>query len=465
VEELLRRVLDDATDLGADFAEVRAGRAEGLSVRVQDRRADRLSAGTSVGAGIRVLLDGAWGFAPTNTLTPEELAAALRDALAMARAAAARGPGQGAVCPTEPVTAKATSKYKLDPRDIPLEDRVAAALEMEQVSRSVAPERTANVIIGYGDGVSHTTTANTYGTFVEQQTVRCGADCTVVTEQNGTRQYASQHRHTVIGYELIEGLDLEQFCADTARRAISLLSAEPAPAGKFPVVVNSRVCGILVHEAFGHNCEADAVWAGNSILEGKIGEQVASELITIKDDATLQGLNGWYAYDHEGTPAQRRTIVQEGTLCGFLHSLETAAQLGAEPTGSARAAGHHYVPLVRMSNTYMEAGDWTRDELLAEVKDGIFLEGGYHGYVFTVKGQFTCNAEHGYRIEGGELGQHLRNVSISGLTLEALKHVTAVGDHVEFGLGGTCGKAGQGMPIDAGGPDILISEVVVGGRN
>jgi TldD protein len=224
------------------------------------------------------------------------------------------------------------------------------------------------------------------------------------------------------------------------------------------------VCGLLVHEAFGHNAEADAVWAGESILAGHEGERVCSELVTIVDDPTLPGLNGSFTYDHEGVPARRQEIIREGVLQGYLHSLETAARLGAEPNGRARAQSHQDEPIVRMSNTFIEGGDGSLEAIIADTERGLLLKGGYWGYVFTARGQFTCNVENAWEIENGRLGRHYRNASFAGLTMEMLSRVDAVGSEISFDLGGTCGKGGQSMHVDAGGPYLRIRDVVVGGQ-
>jgi len=160
----------------------------------------------------------------------------------------------------------------------------------------------------------------------------------------------------------------------------------------------------------------------------------------------------------------RHDIVREGVLVGYLHSLETAARVGATPNGSARAMGHQYEPIVRMSNTFIEPGDATLEEMIADTRRGLLLKGGYWGYVFTARGQFTCNVENAWAIENGKIGQHYRNASFGGLTLETLSRVDAVGSEISFDLGGTCGKGGQGAPVDAGGPWMRVRDVVVGGQ-
>lgn len=463
MREMLEEVMQYARQLGAQFADVRVSEGSGTGVSVQDGIADRVGTAFSKGAGVRVLVDGAWGFAPTNNPTREELRRCVEDAVSMARAASPNVTDPGMVAEIEPVEARVQSSFKVDPREVPLEERVSAVYELEKLAREQDP-RVVNTVANYRDTAGREIIANTAGTYLEGSAVRCGINIHVTAQEGDVRQRASKNRSNALGYEMIQELDPEDFAANTARKAVEMLSAKRAPAGKFDVVIDSIICGLLVHEAFGHNCEADAVWAGESILRGKLGQKVAAESVTIYDDPTLPNLNGSFRYDDEGTPAQKHLLVENGVLRGYLHSLETAARMGAVPQGSARAQGHSYPPIVRMSNTYIAPGGWKFEEMLADMKHGLYLSGGHWGYVFTAQGQFTCNVERAYAVEDGELGQLYRNVCISGLTLETLQKVTAVGDDLRFELGGTCGKDGQAAPVDSGGPHLRITDVVVGGQ-
>jgi len=400
MREMLEEVLQYAKDLGASFADLRLTEGTGTGVSVQDGIADRVSTASSRGAGVRVLVDGAWGFAPTNNPTREELRGCVEDAVSMARAASPNVTDPGMVADFEPVEAHDKADFKVDPREIPLQDRVSAIYELEKLAREQDP-RIVNTVANYRDSAGSEIIANSEGTYIEGSSVRCGLNVHVTAQEGDVRQTASKNRSNSTGYELIQSIDPEDFAAKTARKAVEMLSAKRAPAGKFDVVIDSIICGLLVHEAFGHNSEADAVWTGNSILAGKLGQQVAAESVTIIDDPTLPGLNGSFEYDHEGVPARRHVIVDRGVLVGYLHSLETAARMGMEPNGAARAQGHQDVPIVRMSNTAIEPGDCGFDEMLAEVGDGLYLSGGAWGYVYTAAGQFTCNVEQAFRIERG----------------------------------------------------------------
>ena len=464
MREMLEKVLGAALEGGAQFADMRVADGTGTSVSVQDGRADRISSGRGAGAGLRVLVDGAWGFAPTNKVEEAELLQCVKDAVEMARLASANVTDPGMVAVVPPVVDKIVAPCEVHPTTIPLEERVANVFEFEKTLRETDPKRIVNSIANYRDGSGTLIIANTYGTYIEQASVRCGLSVYATAQEGDVRQWASKSRANLAGYEMVSAVKPAEFAGEVAQRAIELLSAERAPAGKFEVIIDPLICGLLVHEAFGHNCEADAVWAGDSILEGKIGEQVASDLVTVVDDPTLEGLNGSFKYDHEGVPAERHVLVKDGILQGFLHSLETAARMGERPNGAARGQGHSYPPIVRMSNTMIAPGKSSLEEMMGDIKQGLYLAGGHWGYVMTARGQFTCNVEHAYAIEDGKLGQHYRNVCISGLTLETLRNVVAVGNDVKFELGGMCGKDGQGMHVDSGGPHLRIRDVVVGGQ-
>lgn len=464
MQQLMEKVIQSALDKGAEFADLRISDGTATSIAVEDGRADKVSSNRSRGAGLRVLVDGAWGFAPTNRPDEAELLRCVSDAVEMARAAAPDVTDPGMIATVEPVQGQAGSPARMPPNQVPLQDRLARVVELERAARSQHPAQVVNTVATYSDGCGEMFLANSLGTFLHYSGTGTSIGIVAVAGDGTIRQRVAERKSNRCGFELVEELDLEHMGKTTAAKAVDLLSAERPPAGTFDVIIDPRICGLLVHEAFGHNSEADAVWGGNSILAGKIGQRVAAKQVTIVDDPTLPGHNGSYDFDHEGVPAQRHVIVENGVLKGYLHSLETAARFGVEPNGSARAQGHQSQPIIRMSNTSIAAGTSTLHQMISEMDSGLYLTGGYWGYVFTAQGQFTCNVEHAYAINNGQLGTHYRNVCISGRTLETLQKVTAVGDDLQYELGGTCGKSGQSMSVDAGGPHIRISDVIVGGQ-
>jgi len=371
----------------------------------------------------------------------------------------------GVLADAPPVEDVVPASFERDPRSVSLADKMKLLSQYEQAALGAGDGKLVNTQVYYGDGVQRVVLCNTRGTLVETASVRTSIGVSLTAQDGALRQRAGERKARQCGYELIEGLTPDELSVKAARRAVALLEARRAPAGKFTVVFHPSITGLLTHEALGHNAEADLVLGGQSILEGKLGTQIAADCITIIDDATVPGSWGSYPYDSEGTPAQRRVLIENGVLKGYLHSLETAAKMGVAPNGSARAQGFGNRPVVRMSNTFIQPGTLSFEQLLADIDDGVYLKAGQWGYVFCERGQYTCSAGEGYRIRKGQLAEHLRNVCISGMTLETLLSADAVSDEFEMDMSGMCGKSGQGMHVNAGGPHVRVRDVVVGGQD
>ncbi len=464
MKALLESIRDKAKRQGVQFMDVRLFEEDSTTVTVQDRKADKVSQGKSSAVGLRVLMDGAWGFASTDVVDSRSLDGCLQAALEMAKASAVRVAHPGVVAEIQPIVDVVRMEVEKDPRFIALEEKVKRVLDYEKAGLDCAPDKLCNTIVSYHDAWTRETICNTAGTLIEQETIRTTIGTAMTAVEGSVRQMAHERFSEQVGFELLDRISSKDFTEKVAQRAVSLLSARRAPSGKFPVVLHPSITGLLVHEALGHNAEADHVFNGQSIIEGKIGQQIASERVTIVDDATIPKLSGSYRYDSEGIPGQKRVLIESGVLKGYLHSLETAARFGVEPNGSARAMNGHCSPIVRMSNTFIVPGELTFEEILKDMDEGIFMKGGHWGYVFCERGQYTCHSGEGWMIKNGQLGDPLRDVSFSGMTLETLMNIDAVSDDLEFLLPGRCGKSGQGMHINAGGPYVRVKEVVVGGQ-
>lgn len=465
MQEVLEQLRDAALRRSVAFMDARADDRESTAAAIQDGKADKLSHSKTQGLGVRVLVDGAWGFATTNEVTKESAAECLDDAITMARASGARASALTELADVEPVIDTVEAKFERDPRSVPIAEKMAMLTTMEKAAVDACGDKLSNTIVSYGDSAVTEVLCNTRGTLLTQETVRTQLSASITAQEGAARQQYRERECSQQGYELIERLTPDDVPVKAAETAVDLLSARRAPSGKFCVVFHPTVTGLLTHEALGHNAEADLVLSGQSIIADKVGEKVAADCLSIIDDATLSPDSwGSYPYDSEGTPAQRRVIIENGVLRGYMHSLQTAAALGAAPNGSARADGYACRPLVRMSNTFIEPGETPLDELLAGVDEGILLKGGGWGYVMCERGQYTCNAGQGYWIRNGEVREQIRDVSISGMTLETLLSADAVSQDWEMTMPGMCGKGGQGMYINAGGPYVRAREVVVGGQ-
>lgn len=464
MRDLLRSLCDEGVRRGADFMDVRAVEDEGASIALEDGKADKVRSHHRRGVGVRVLLDRAWGFSSSDGFDRDRAFACLDAAIDMAGASRERLGELGQLAEVEPVEDTVVAVYEKDPRSVPIAEKVDLLRQYEQAAIAAGEGKLVNTRLFYGDGFERVTLANTRDTLLEMETIRTFLYTSMTAQDGEIRQRGWESQQEQQGYELMDRLTPDEVSVKAARRAVALLRARRAPAGKFPVVFHPTITGLLTHEALGHNAEADLVLAGESILEGKVGQKIAADCISIVDDGTMPGMYGSYRYDSEGVPAQRRTLIENGVLKGFMHSLETAARIGVPPNGSARAQGFANRPVVRMSNTFIEPGTMTFEELIKDIDLGVYLSAGQWGYVLCERGQYTCNAGEGYMIRNGQLAEHLRDVCVSGLTLETLMNADAVSSDFQMKLGGMCGKRGQGMYVCAGGPHVRVRQLVVGGQ-
>ena len=462
--DILQAIRDAGLKRGASFVDVRANEREGASIVLQDGRADKLFSSNTVGLGVRVLVGGAWGFASAARVDKDTGFAILEQAIAGARASRSGRAEEAVVAEAPGRQDHRASSFEIDPRTVPVARKMDLLTRLDQAGAAKAGDKLRNRVLSYSDSFQRETTVNSYGSVLQMEYVRTVAGCTYVVEEGGVRQRGYERKGRLGGFEFASQLDPAEFTEKAAGKAVALLSARKAPSGKFPVIFHPSVTGLLTHEALGHNAEADHVTTGASILSGKMGEQVASSLFTIVDDATIPDAWGTYFYDSEGTPGERRVLIENGRLVGLMHNLETAARMGVKPNGSGRAQDYYYAPIVRMSNTFIAPGETAFEDMLKGIDLGVYLVGGEWGYVFCERGQFTCHAGGGYMIRNGELAEPIRDVSVAGVTLETLANIDAVGSEFHMDMPGTCGKCGQGIPVDAGGPHIRVKELVVGGQ-
>jgi TldD protein len=456
-------VRDRAAKLGVSFADVRAVMDDYTRISRQDGKADRMSCGQSAGVSVRVLKGATWGFSSTNATDLASATDCLEQAVAAAGIAAGGEPFEMASLPAHEETV--ILEAEIDPRSISAEEKMAVLRRHEDELIRVAGAHAVNTNVSLSDSVHTTIVCNTQGALVEQEMTRVGIYCSLVTADSGVRQSAAESRARVQGWEALMEVTTEGFSTKAAKRAVDLLSAKRAPAGVFPVILHPSVVGVFIHEAFGHNAEADAVIAGESILQGKLGTQVASDLVSVIDDSAIPGLWGHYRYDSEGTPGRKREVIKDGTLVGLLHTLESAGRMGVAPNGSGRADGYANRPIVRMSNTIMVAGETPVEELIRGVDQGVMFEDGRWGYVYCEKGQYTLNAGSGRMIRNGEPAEMVRDCCVCGMVLETLQRVDCVSRESEISWGGgSCGKNGQSMPVSGGGPYIRVADMVVGGQ-
>ncbi len=441
---------------GGDFAEIFLEERRTTQITCEDDKIERLTAGSERGAGIRVLKGGATAYGYSNDLSREGLLALARQVAAAAQA--------GALEPVALRGAEAVAPLCIErrPDAVDVAEKVRLVEEANQAARQADPERVRQVTVSYGDVVQEVVIANTEGLYVEDERVRVRLAVNVVASEAGVIQTGHEACGGTRGLELFRGEEPWRLGAEAARRALLSLRARPAPAGRMSVVLAAEAGGTMIHEACGHGLEADLVQKGLSVYAGKVGEKVASDLVTVVDDGTLPGKYGSYRYDDEGHPARRTVLIEEGYLRGYLYDYLTSRKDGASPTGNGRRESYQHKPLPRMSNTYLAPGDATPEEIIRETKRGLLVRKMGGGQVNTANGDFVFEVAEGYLIEDGEVTVPVRGATLTGNGPEVLRTIDLVGRDLGFGIG-TCGKEGQGVPVSDAQPTIRIPELVVGG--
>lgn len=460
MEELAQNAIEAALKEGATFADIRIENSISTIIELSDGVTKRSMASRLRGAGIRAFVDGAWAFAQTTDLTPS----GMRDAgESVARLAMATRTKVSEKFEIEGPAFNGKEEFSLRMHfnDIPIEDKIRYAKEIDDQARNY-DSRIVNTRTVYGDLWTELYIVNSLGTRIYTENSLPRIISAPTAKEGTSRQRAFKSIGVRGGYEEMLKEGPQNIGTDAAKQVIDLLASEAAKGGNYDVIMDPVLNGVMVHEAFGHACEADNWPAHTTVLEDKVGEIVGPEHLNLSDDPTLAGERGSFKYDWEGTKTKKRHLVKNGVLTDLLHSLETSSRLGMEANGAARAQSFMYPPVPRMSNTFMEPGDWNVEELIQDTQEGILLCSFNYGYTEPSKGQFMFQASHGYLIANGELGQIVRDVSLAGQILEVLSKIDAVGNDFEMDAG-TCGKSGQMVPDMSGGPHARIRNIPVGG--
>jgi TldD protein len=459
LKDILTKITDTASaKFGAQYAETRAQRLTKTMLTLKEERVEAAKQGIESGVAIRVLVNGAWGFASVGSFDASILEGALSDACRMAKLASTRLQTPIKLAPAKTIEDHVVAKPKKNPADTSMEDKIKTVLLINKTSLSF-DGRIKSCGVDYMDLMGNSFFVNSEGTSIEQDKLYVWARLTASAKSDGVFTFSREEIGSTQGYELFDKQVPEELGRKVAKRAIEQIDAKSPKGGKSSVVLGPNVVGVFVHEAFGHLAEADLALSGG-LLATNMGKKIGSDLVTFYDDGTLEGSFGAFKYDDEGVPSHKTLLIKDGIVAGLMHNRDTAQKFKAEPTGNARAEDFRVEPIIRMRCTYMAPGDETFEELLEGVKSGYFFKS-FRGGQASLDGTFQVGIQEGYEIINGEIGTPVRNASISGNTLETLHKVDAVGK--DFALDpGRCGK-GQTAFICDGGPHIRISEVVVGG--
>lgn len=437
-----------------DYIDIRAGKSNSTSILMKDGKIDEINTGMGISARIRVLNNGAWGFAYTTDLSKfdeiTETALKLSNSLK----------GDIELSESKIIKDKIATDVKIPFEDISIEEKQEI---MKAAGDSATLEKVNSTTVGYADAESNELFLNSEGSRIEVKTSRLRMALNATATDGQIIQFGHGSVGGVKGFELVANEDIEEFGRKIGDKAQRLLKAESAPSGKFKLIADPELTGVMIHEALGHATEADIILQNDSILKDKLNTKIASDIVNIYDDATIKDGFGYYPYDVEGTKTRPNQLVKDGELISLLSSRETASKLNMQSSGNARSSIND-APIVRMSNTFLQPGDMTFEELIEDIPDGIYLKGSRGGQVDTGKGIFQFNAAEGFKIENGELSTPLRDVSLSGNILETLNNIDALGKDFKLSAG-FCGKDGQTVPVGDGGPHTRINDAMVGGSN
>jgi len=412
------------------------------------------SAGTSFfnKAVIRVLSKTGWGILQIDNYSPcqgKKFDAILESACRLARITE-----ENVVLGDAPHGILSVPPMKEDPRDVCIEEKSTLLSEIEKAAQHpLVVNRRANFI----EKIEHIRFTDSSENEYSYEMCRSGFNILAVASRNGNIQMGYEREHSIHGFNLRHQQSLGKKAAEIA---VALLDAGAAKSGKMRAVLDPELAGVFAHEAVGHASEGDLVQEGNSVLKGKTGQKIGNGNLTIIDDPGIPEF-GFDPVDAEGVAVRRTEIIKKGVINAYLHNRETLSSVGNGIAGHARAMPGE-PPLVRMSNTFIEAGDAMQHEIFEECRDGIFLKGSRGGQVDPGRGIFQFNAEYGYLIEKGECTRMVRDVSLSGEILKTLHGISLCGN-VRTMSPGYCGKGGQSVPVSDGAPYILLCDAVVGG--
>ncbi len=453
MRERLERALKSAD---ADYAEIRIDETEGSSFSFRGKELDQSATAAFIGGVARACYKGGWGVVAFDAI--DQLENKLKDACECARLV---GFAKTTLADSPAVDMEIEVTLERDFRGIPLDQKIALVQKYNGILLKTDPliESTS---CGYFDDIRTVTFANSRGSYFREARPRVGVHFSAVAKKGAILQRSGDHAISATTYDCVLGL--EEKAEQAAKRAVKLLSAAKVEGGRQTVVCDPVLAGVFVHEAFGHLSEADFLYENPNMRElMTIGRKMGKSELNIIDDGSMGHTIGSLMVDDEGTPTQKTYLIKEGILAGHLHSLETAAIMGAKPTGNARAVRRGLPPLVRMTNTYIDNGDVPVEELIAKVDHGIYAMDCYGGQ--TEFEQFTFSAGYGYRIENGQLGEMVRDVVLTGNVFETLGDIDGIGDDLSILQSpGGCGKGGQSpLPVTCSSPHLRIRNLLVGG--
>lgn len=456
--KLIEKVLREALTTNADFAEVFIEDKFQTDANLLSSKIQEVNNSKVFGIGVRVAKGYHSVYGYTNS--PEE-----KDLLKLANDLAQSFPGNpvGIEFELEEMKIGNLHPVKILPSTVSLEEKAELLRRADKAARAYSDEIN-QVSVRYQDYVQKVWIANSEGTYVHDTRVRTRLAVGAIAANEKTKQTGFNGPGGQYGFEFYsEKINVEEIARESARIAVAMLHADECPSGKMPVVIDNEFGGVIFHEACGHSLEATSVAKGASVFSGKKGELIANPLVTAIDDGTIPNAWGSATYDDEGNLQKKRVLIKDGVLTSYMIDKLNAIRMNDEPTHSGRRESYRYAPTSRMTNTYIDNGESTFDEIIAATKFGLYAKKMGGGSVNPVTGDFNFSVSEGYMIRDGKIAEAVKGATLVGTGSEALLRVDMVGNNLATAQG-MCGSLSGSIPTDVGQPTIRVSEITVGGR-
>ena len=458
-ERLMERCLGEALSAGGEYADLYFESVTSTSLGIDESLVKSASQGISVGCGIRVVSGERTGYAYTDDLSSDRLLRAARTA-----ALIASGPAKELISGFRQTETPSLYPVAGATTDAEIAAKLAFIQRADKAARAY-DSRITQVRAGFNDELRRILIAASDGTFASDTQPLARLNVFVIAKAGVNTARGTSGGGGRVAMDFFVGdKSPEHHAREAARTAILQLGAVDAPAGEMPVVLGPGWPGVLLHEAVGHGLEADFNRKKTSAFSGLIGQQVASSKVTVVDNGLMPGRRGSLNVDDEGTPTQETVLIENGILKGFLSDKLNSRLMGMPNTGSGRRESYHHIPMPRMTNTYMLNGDDMPEDIIKSVKRGLYAVNFGGGQVDITNGKFVFSASEAYLIEDGIVTRPVKGATLIGNGPEALKYVSMVGNDLALDEGiGTCGKAGQSVPVGVGMPTVKLDRMTVGG--
>ncbi len=457
-KNIIYNVITAAMDSGADFAEVFVEDRRNTNLLFSDNKIENAVLGKDFGVGIRLIRGFNTVYAYTNDISEKNLIAVAKDA-----AKAFNSKEKKKVLDfTKRGLELNNTPIKIYPGDVMLKEKLDILRKSHDIIKNY-DDIIVQASSSYADSDQKILIANSEGLFESDRRVRTRIMQNAVASYKGEIQSGSASPGASMGFEFFDTVDVVDLANEAARVAVTMAKSPYAPSGKMPVIMDNAFGGVLFHEACGHGLEAEFVSKGSSVYAGKMGEKIASELVTAIDDGTMKNQWGSSNIDDEGSPTQRNVLIEKGVLKSYLVDNLNGKRMGMKSTGSARRQSYKYAPTSRMNNTFIDRGESSFEEMLAGVDYGLYAAKLGGGSVDVVTGDFNFAVMEGYIIKNGKIQNSVKGASLVGTGLEVLKNIDMVGKDLKLAEG-MCGASSGSIPAGLGQPQVRIKSLTVGGR-